>query len=172
MGKLCAALAVALLFLPTTGHSHMSDECFAHVSQMQEELREAEKANREISRLSKLYEDESVEALRSGTPDGIAAGFSRLMFIQLPTLIDGLHHSQRLSMDVIESAVAAIGCTVNEPKPVTTHALVAPVDPEWLDEVMSGLNEQDPPPIELGVDCTKPFTVSLPDDVLTECEAE
>ena len=27
-----------------------------------------------------------------------------------------------------------------------------------------------PEPVELGVDCTKPFTVSLPDDVLTECE--
>ena len=31
-----------------------------------------------------------------------------------------------------------------------------------------------PPPtrVFLGADCTEPFTVSLPDDVLTECEGE
>ena len=31
-----------------------------------------------------------------------------------------------------------------------------------------------PPPARVffGVDCSKPFTVSLPDDVLTECESE
>ena len=29
-----------------------------------------------------------------------------------------------------------------------------------------------PTRIFLGVDCTEPFTVSLPDDVLTECEGE
>lgn len=29
-----------------------------------------------------------------------------------------------------------------------------------------------PETVELGVDCTEPFTVSLPDDVLTECETE
>ena len=132
----------------------MSDECFAHVLRMQEQLREAEQSNRELSRLSRLYENESVEALRSGSPDGIAAGFSRLMLIQFPTLIDGLHRRQRLSMNVIEAAVAAIGCTVNEPKPVIT------IDPVR------------PPPIELGVDCSEPFAVALPDDVLTECETE
>ena len=27
-------------------------------------------------------------------------------------------------------------------------------------------------PVKLGVDCTEPVTVSLPDDVLTECEGE
>lgn len=35
--------------------------------------------------------------------------------------------------------------------------------------------EPEPEPVQrvyLGVDCTKPFTVSLPDDVLTECEEE
>lgn len=34
--------------------------------------------------------------------------------------------------------------------------------------------EPQPEPVYrvwLGVDCTKPFMVSLPDDVLTECEA-
>ena len=30
----------------------------------------------------------------------------------------------------------------------------------------------DPARIVLGVDCTQPLTVSLPDDVLTECEAQ
>lgn len=36
---------------------------------------------------------------------------------------------------------------------------------------ISGTAEPEPPtPVELGVDCTEPFTVSLPDDVLTECE--
>ena len=29
-----------------------------------------------------------------------------------------------------------------------------------------------PTRIFLGVDCAEPFTVSLPDDVLTECEGE
>lgn len=29
-----------------------------------------------------------------------------------------------------------------------------------------------PAPVYLGVDCSKPLTVSLPDDVLTECEGE
>ena len=29
-----------------------------------------------------------------------------------------------------------------------------------------------PTRIFLGVDCTEPFAVSLPDDVLTECEGE
>ena len=29
---------------------------------------------------------------------------------------------------------------------------------------------QGPTRVFLGVDCTEPFTVSLPDDVLTECE--
>ena len=29
---------------------------------------------------------------------------------------------------------------------------------------------QGPTRVFLGVDCTKPLTVSLPDDVLTECE--
>ena len=126
MGKLCAALVAAFLSLPAAGYAHMSDECFAHVLRMQEQLREAEQSNRELSRLTRLYENESVEALRSGTPDGIASGFSRLMLIQLPTLIDGLHRRQRLSMDVIESAVAAIGCTVNEPKPVIAIDPVRP----------------------------------------------
>lgn len=55
-----------------------------------------------------------------------------------------------------------------------------PVDLDWLDDVMAELDEppetEAPPPqvpperIELGVDCSKPLTVSLPDDVLTECE--
>ena len=32
--------------------------------------------------------------------------------------------------------------------------------------------QDHPTTIFLGVDCTEPFTVSLPDDVLTECEGE
>lgn len=35
--------------------------------------------------------------------------------------------------------------------------------------------EPEPEPVQrvyLGVDCSKPFMVSLPDDVLTECERE
>ena len=64
------------------------------------------------------------------------------------------------------------------PKPPTA---APPVDLDWLDGVLAGLDEPpapeaapepEPPPapVELGVDCTEPFTVSLPDDVLTECE--
>ena len=48
-----------------------------------------------------------------------------------------------------------------------------PIDLDWLDDVMSSLDEPPelpPARVELGVDCTEPFTVSLPDDVLTECE--
>ena len=56
-----------------------------------------------------------------------------------------------------------------EKKPPTT---AAPVDLEWLDDVMSGLDERTPESVELGVDCTEPFAVGLPDDVLTECETE
>ena len=32
--------------------------------------------------------------------------------------------------------------------------------------------EPAPEPVFLGVDCSQVFTVSLPDDVLTECEGE
>ncbi|MDE0201389.1 MAG: hypothetical protein OXK73_03020 [Rhodospirillaceae bacterium] len=55
---------------------------------------------------------------------------------------------------------------------MTTAAPVARADLDRLDRVMSGLDERAPAPVELGVDCAEPFTVSLPDDVLTECEAE
>ena len=34
----------------------------------------------------------------------------------------------------------------------------------------SELDERPPERIELGVDCSEPLTVSLPDNVLTECE--
>ncbi len=54
-----------------------------------------------------------------------------------------------------------------EKKPPT---IASPIDLDWLDEVISGLDEPPPERVELGVDCTEPFTVSLPDDVLTECE--
>ena len=168
MGKVFPVLVVALLLLPGAGRAHMSDACFAHVSQMEEKLRDFAKANSEISQLARTYEGESEEALRSGSLDGVMTGFSRLIFIQLPTLIDKLHHRQKLSMRLIEIAVAAIGCAVREKKPPT---IIAPIDIEWLDEVMSGLEEQDPPSVDLGVDCSEPFDVSLPDDVLTECES-
>ena len=47
-----------------------------------------------------------------------------------------------------------------------------PIDLEWLDDVMTRLDERSPERVELGVDCTEPFMVGLPDDVLTECETE
>ncbi len=40
-------------------------------------------------------------------------------------------------------------------------------------ESESPIIEKAPPTrVILGVDCTKPLTISLPDDVLTECETE
>ena len=67
------------------------------------------------------------------------------------------------------AAIVAIECAAREEKPPTDHA---PVDLDWLDGVLSGLDEQTPEPVELGSDCAEPFAVGLPDDVLTECEVE
>ena len=48
-------------------------------------------------------------------------------------------------------------CTVPPPGRCDAPETVEPVKPE-------------PIRVFLGVDCSKPFTISLPDDVLTECE--
>ena len=129
----------------------------------------------------RTYEGESVEALASGDVEKMMGGFSRLMFAQIPALLQRIPDGQKSSSLVIEAAIAAIGCTMNEPKPVTTTAQVAPVDLDWLDGVLADLDEpleseappepdQPPQRVTLGVDCSEPLTVSLPDDVLTECE--
>ena len=65
-------------------------------------------------------------------------------------------------------------------KPPTT---AQPIDVDWLDGVLAELDEppapeappepepeQPPQRVILGVDCSKPLTISLPDDVLIECE--
>ena len=152
-----ALAATLLMALPGSGRAHMSDECFVHVVQMQERADDHAEFLGETSRLLRTYEGESVAALASGSLERMMGGFSRFMFSQLPVIFKQFTDAQKSSNRVIESAVAAIGCTVNEPKPVITVAPVAPVDLEWLDGVLETLDEQPPAPVELGVDCAEPF---------------
>ena len=69
----------------------------------------------------------------------------------------------------METSEELIECVAGEEKP---PADADPADLDWLDDVMSGLDEGAPERVELGVDCSEPFVVGLPDDVLTECETE
>ena len=165
----------------------MSDECFAHVTAMQERVEEHTEFRNETSRLLNTYKGESVEALASGDMEKMMGGFSRFMFAQLPALLQRIPDGDKSSLRIIESATAAISCTINEPKPITTAAPAAtpaaPLDQDWLDGVLAELDEapepeappepeQPPQRVILGVDCSKPLTISLPDDVLIECETE
>ena len=151
----------------------MSDECLVHVIQMQERMDEHGKFLRETSRLFKTYEGESVEALASGSLEKMMGGFSRFMFTQLPAISTRFTDGQKSANQVVESAVAAIECTMNEAKPTITATPVAPVHLDWLDEVMANLDEPPEPTLEraeLSIFCTEPFAAYVPDDVLTECE--
>lgn len=173
-------LAAFFVFsMPESSRAHMSDECFAHVIAMQERVDEHAEFLSETSRMLKTYEGESVEASAAGDLEKMMGGFSRFMFAQLPALLQRIPDGQKSSSRVIEAAIAAIGCTLDEPKPVTTTAQIAPVDLDWFDGVLAELGEPpepEAPPelppqrVTLGVDCSEPLTVSLPDDVLTECE--
>ena len=72
----------------------------------------------------------------------------------------------------METSEELIECLGRADEPTGTAALV---DLDWLDDVISDLDEPPEPPaarVELGVECTEPFTVSLSDNLLTECEME
>ena len=159
----------------------MSDECFVHVIQMQERWVDHAELLDDTSRMLKTYEVESVGALASGDLERMMGGFSRFMFAQLPALFEQFSDERKSSIQIMELALAAIRCTVNEPKPISTAAPApaAPLDQDWLDGVLVDLDEPTAPeaplsypPVHviLGADCGKPLTVSLPDNVLTECE--
>ena len=165
-----AALAATLLMaVPGPGRAHMSDACFAHVLQMFERMTEYEGALGDTSQLLRTYGAESQQALADGTIDSVMSGFSRFMSDQLPSILKRFTDNERMSNRIIDKAITAIDCAVREGKP---PANAAPDDLEWLDGVLSGLDERTPEPVELGADCTEPFVVGLPDEVLTECEAE
>ncbi len=163
-----AALAATLLMaVPGPGRAHMSDECFVHVVQMEQHIGEYQQALSETERLTDAYATEGIDAVESGDMERKMLYFVRLVTVQLPETFASISRYTRKSATVTESAVAAIKCAAREEKP---PANAAPVDLEWLDGVLGGLDERTPAPVELGVDCTEPFTVGLPDDVLTECE--
>ena len=169
-----ASLATLLIAASGPSNAHMSDECFAHVTRM-EELTEKHMALLDrTSGMLGTYEDESRKVLASQSLGQMAVGFSNFMHKQLPTMVKRFTDLQDSSSRIVEAAVAAIGCTINEPPPVSTVTPTAPLDLDWLDEVMAGLDEPSElqQRVVLGVDCSKPLTISLPDDVLTECETE
>ena len=169
-----ALAATLLMAVPGLGRAHMSDECFVHVVQMEQRMAEYQEALAETKHLTTAYAEEGIAAVESGDMERKMLYFVRLVTIQLPETFASINRPSinrhtRKSAGVAESAVAAIECAAREEK---TPANAAPVDLDWLDGVLSELDEQAPEPVELGVDCTEPFTVSLPDDVLTECEDE
>ena len=164
-----ALAATLLMALPGPGRAHMSDECFVHVVQMEQRMDEYQEALAETKHLTTAYAEEGIAAVESGDMERKMLYFVRLVTIQLPETFASINRHTRKSAGVAESAVAAIECAAREEK---TPANAAPVDLDWLDDVMSGLDEQAPERVELGVDCTEPFMVGLPDDVLTECEGE
>lgn len=80
-------------------------------------------------------------------------------------------HVQRLAR--LQTARACAPWLHVEKRPAA--AVRKPIDQDWLDDVLAGLDEPTEPPtppqrVTLGVDCSKPLTISLPDDVLIECE--
>ena len=158
---------VVSLFAVSPSSAHMSDECFVHVVQMEQRMAEYQEALAETKHLTTAYAEEGIAAVESGDMERKMLYFVRLVTIQLPETFASINRHTRKSVGVAESAVAAIECAAREEK---TPANAAPVDLDWLDDVMSGLDEQAPERVELGVDCTEPFVVGLPDDVLTECE--
>ena len=164
-----ALAATLLMAVPGLGRAHMSDECFVHVVQMEQRMAEYQQALSETKRLTDAYATEGIDAVESGSMERKMLYFVRLVTIQLPETLASINLYTRKSTAVVDRAIAAIECAVREEKPPTD---AAPVDLDWLDGVLSGLDEQAPERVELGVDCTEPFTVSLPDGVLTECEAE
>ena len=167
--RMVALAATLLMAVPRPGGAHMSDECFVHVTEARERTEQYMEALGETSHLLRTYETESRETLANVTMDNAMTGFSRFMFVQLPIMLERLTGTQKMSIRIVESALAAINCAVREEKPPT---IASPVDLDWLDDVMSELDERPPERVDLGVDCTEPFVVGLPDDVLTECEGE
>ena len=172
---------VASLFAAGPSSAHVSDECFVHVTEAHELAKKYKKALDETVHLLDTYEAESREVFANLTMDSAAASLSRFMFVQVPTAFERLTSNQRMSIRIATAAMAAVRCVQNEPKPITTAAPAVPIELEWLDEVMAGLDEPSEPEappeppqerVFLGVNCTKPLTISLPGDVLTECETE
>lgn len=104
-----------------------------------------------------------------------AEGFNLMIYYLI--VAEDEREREVLAICVEKMSDQDIGAVIEERlKPPAT---AQPVNLDWLDGVLAGLDEPpaleaaqepEPPPapVDLGVDCTEPFTVNLPDDVLTE----
>ncbi len=182
-GFAIAATTAAVALAMSPSHAHMSDDCIAHVVEMEERAGETAEALSEIRRLTEAYAEDGTAAVASQDMERQMLYFVRLVRVQLPETLASFMRYTRKSTAYADSATAAIVCALDEAEPITT---AAPVDldqfNDWVESLEEGPAPETPPSparVHLGLDCAPgvdangdvvAYAVSLPDDVLTECE--
>ena len=170
---IAAAMAVlvdgAIIAAAPAARADIPNGCWLHIEHVLEAEREYHRLENERGRKARRIERSMTEAARTGGYASLAV-LQRFFHVDLPDLFRTILSRDDAHDAMLQPFWDFVQCARDE----ESHEVAGPLEVDTVGdrpaEIVGAAKPEPPEPVELGVDCTEPFMVGLPDDVLTECE--